>query len=111
MAIGTDELIGKIKELSDEEKLRLVDVILTDLNKRDAKMDRVWADEARKRLLQHLVGPKTQELVDRIIGGENLAFQVRDKDGIGCVLDDNIRIERAMRPGTVSRDGGGGRSG
>jgi len=48
MAIGTDELIGKIKELSDEEKL-LVDVILTDLNKRDAKMDRVWADEARKR--------------------------------------------------------------
>ena len=49
MAIGTDELICKIKELSDEEKLRLVDVILTDLNKRDAKMDRVWADEARKR--------------------------------------------------------------
>jgi len=49
MAIGTEELIGKIKELSDEEKLRLVDVILTDLNKRDAKMDRVWADEARKR--------------------------------------------------------------
>ena len=49
MAIGTDELIGKIKELSDEEKLRLVDVILTGLNKRDAKMDRVWADEARKR--------------------------------------------------------------
>ena len=49
MAIGTDELICKIKELSDEEKLRLVDVILTDLNKRDAKIDRVWADEARKR--------------------------------------------------------------
>jgi putative addiction module component (TIGR02574 family) len=49
MAIGTDELVSRIKELSDEEKLRLVDAILTDLNARDSKIDRIWADEARKR--------------------------------------------------------------
>ena len=47
--IGTDELVSRIKELSDEEKLRLVDAILTDLNTRDSKIDRIWADEARKR--------------------------------------------------------------
>ena len=49
MVIGTDELVSRIKELSDEEKLRLVDAILTDLNARDSKIDRIWADEARKR--------------------------------------------------------------
>ena len=32
--IGTDELVSRIKELSDEEKVRLVDAILTDLNTR-----------------------------------------------------------------------------
>ena len=56
MAIGTDELVSKIKELSDKEKLRLVDAILTDLNTRDAKMDRVWADEARKRWEAYKIG-------------------------------------------------------
>lgn len=56
MAIGTDELVAKIKELSDKEKLRLVDAILTDLNTRDAKMDRVWADEARKRWEAYKIG-------------------------------------------------------
>ena len=64
MAIGTDELIGKIKELSDEEKL-LVDVILTDLNKRDAKMDRVWADEARKRWEAYKAGKILPSLMKR----------------------------------------------
>ena len=56
MVIGTDELVSRIKELSDEEKLRLVDAILTDLNTRDAKMDRIWADEARKRWEAYKVG-------------------------------------------------------
>ena len=49
MAIGTNDLVSRIKELSDEEKLRLVDAILSELNTRDPKIDRIWADEARKR--------------------------------------------------------------
>jgi len=49
MAIGADDLVSRIKELSDEEKLRLVDAILTELNTRDPKINRIWADEARKR--------------------------------------------------------------
>lgn len=35
--------------LPDIEKLQLVDEILKDLDKPDSEIDRVWADEARKR--------------------------------------------------------------
>ena len=56
MVIGTDELVSRIKELSDEEKLLLVDAILTDLNARDAKIDGIWADEARKRWAAYKLG-------------------------------------------------------
>ena len=56
MVSGTDELVARIKELSDEEKLRLVDAILTDLNGRVSKIDRIWADEARKRWAAYKAG-------------------------------------------------------
>lgn len=56
MVVGTDELVSMIKDLSDEEKLRLVDVILMDLSTRDSEIDRLWADEARKRWEAHKVG-------------------------------------------------------
>ena len=44
-----EKLAEEIHELSDIEKLRLVDVILKDLDKPDPEIDRVWAAEARKR--------------------------------------------------------------
>ncbi len=85
---------------------------LNDLAQGCGKLARFFrADEARERLLQHLVGAKAQQFVDGIVGREDFAFQVRDKDRVGCVLDDDIRIERAVRPGPVSSDGGGGRRG
>lgn len=49
MSTTADKLASEIKELPDVEKLRLVDAILTDLDKPDPEIDRVWADEARKR--------------------------------------------------------------
>ena len=49
MATTPDKLISEIKALPDVEKLRLVDAILTDLVKPDPEIDRVWAEEARKR--------------------------------------------------------------
>ena len=49
MSTTTDEIASQIKELPDVEKLRLVDAILTELDKPDPEIDRVWADEARKR--------------------------------------------------------------
>ena len=47
MAKNIDKLAQEIRDLTDVEKLRLIDVILTDLDKPDPEIDRVWADEAR----------------------------------------------------------------
>ena len=52
----TDKLFSEIKKLPDIDKLRLVDGILTDLDKPDPEMDRVWAEEARKRWAAYKAG-------------------------------------------------------
>jgi putative addiction module component (TIGR02574 family) len=44
-----DDLYVRIHSLPDLEKLRLVDEILTQLDKPDLELDRIWAEEARKR--------------------------------------------------------------
>ena len=49
MAISIDKLTEEIKSLPDIEKLRLVDAILSDLDRPDPELDRIWAEEARKR--------------------------------------------------------------
>ncbi len=48
MAKSVDEITEDIRNLPDVEKLRLVDAILSDLDKPDPEIDRVWADEAHK---------------------------------------------------------------
>ena len=47
MAKSVDKLAKEIHDLPDVEKLRLLDAILTDLDKPDPEIDRVWAGEAR----------------------------------------------------------------
>ena len=49
MGKSVEKIAEEIRELADVEKLRLVDAILTDLDKPDPEIDRVWAKEARKR--------------------------------------------------------------
>jgi putative addiction module component (TIGR02574 family) len=49
MSQVTNKLLNQIRELPDEEKLHLVDAILTDLYKPDPDVERIWAEEARKR--------------------------------------------------------------
>lgn len=49
MAKAVDKLAAEIHGLPDVEKLRLVDTILADLDRPDPEIDRVWAEEARKR--------------------------------------------------------------
>jgi len=49
MSTTADKLASEIRALPDAEKLRLVDAILTDLDNADPEIDRVWAEEARKR--------------------------------------------------------------
>jgi len=49
MSTSADKLASEIRDLPDAEKLRLVDVILAELDKPDPEIDRIWAEEARKR--------------------------------------------------------------
>jgi putative addiction module component (TIGR02574 family) len=49
MAKPIDKLAAEIRNLPDKEKLQLVDAILEELVKPDPEIDRIWADEARKR--------------------------------------------------------------
>ena len=49
MATQADKLATEIRALPEEEKLRLLDAILTDPDKPDPEIDHVWASEARKR--------------------------------------------------------------
>ena len=56
MATHADKLVSEIRALPEEEKLRLLDAILTDLDKPDPKIDHVWAVEARKRWTAYEAG-------------------------------------------------------
>lgn len=49
MTKTAEKIVEEIHSLSDVEKLQIVDAILTDLDKPDLEMDRIWAKEARKR--------------------------------------------------------------
>ena len=49
MGTISEELAAKIKALPDVEKIELVDSILMQLDRPDPDIDRIWADEARKR--------------------------------------------------------------
>lgn len=49
MSAATDELLSKIKALPEDEKLLLVDAILTELYRPEPAVERAWVDEARKR--------------------------------------------------------------
>jgi putative addiction module component (TIGR02574 family) len=69
MATETDKLVTEIRALPEEEKLRLLDVLLTDLDKPDPAIDQVWAAEARKRWAAYKAGRLTsvsyEELINR----------------------------------------------
>ena len=56
MTKTVEELAAEIHDLPDVEKLRLVDAILADLDKPDPEIDRVWAEEARKRWAAYKAG-------------------------------------------------------
>jgi len=56
MATQADKLASEIRALPEEEKLRLLDAILTDLDKPDPELDHIWATEARQRWLAYKAG-------------------------------------------------------
>jgi putative addiction module component (TIGR02574 family) len=56
MSSTADRLVSEIRALPDAEKLRLVEAILTDLDKPDPEIDGIWAEEARKRWAAYKAG-------------------------------------------------------
>ena len=56
MSTTADKLVSEIKSLPDLEKLRLLKAILEQLDRPDSEIDRVWADEARKRWAAYKAG-------------------------------------------------------
>ena len=53
MAKNVDDITEEIRKLSDADKLRLLETIVSDL---DPEIDRVWADDARKRWSAYKAG-------------------------------------------------------
>jgi putative addiction module component (TIGR02574 family) len=56
MSTSADKLVSQIKDLPDTEKLRLVDAILSDLDRPDPEIDGIWAEEARQRWTAYKAG-------------------------------------------------------
>ena len=56
MGTISEELAAKIRALPDTEKIELVDSILMQLDRPDPEIDRIWADEARKRWQAYKMG-------------------------------------------------------
>ena len=56
MTTNAEKLAAEIHALTDVEKLRLVDEILSDLDKPDPEIDRIWAGEARRRWTAYKAG-------------------------------------------------------
>jgi hypothetical protein len=69
MTKTAEKLALEIHSLPDTEKLKLVDEILTDLDKPDPEIDRIWAEEARKRWSAYKTGRISslsyQEIMDK----------------------------------------------
>jgi putative addiction module component (TIGR02574 family) len=69
MATQADKLVTEILALPDEEKLRVLNAILTDLDKPDPEIVRVWAEEARRRWdsykAGHLQTVSSEELMSK----------------------------------------------
>jgi hypothetical protein len=49
MSSTTDRIEQEIQSLADADEVRNVELILTDLDRPYPEIDRIWAEEARKR--------------------------------------------------------------
>jgi len=67
MGTMKDELAARIKSLPDSEKIELVDAILMQLDKPDPEIDRIWADEARKRWKAYKAGGVETVSYDKVM--------------------------------------------
>ena len=52
----TKELLNKVMRLKPDERLTLVKALLMSLDEPDKKLDKIWAEEAEKRLKAYREG-------------------------------------------------------
>ncbi|MGK7926242.1 MAG: addiction module protein [Spirulina sp.] len=63
-------LVDSVLQLPPNERARLLDVIVTSLDRPDSNIDNIWLDEAQKRLEAFKAG-KTQGIPARDVLGRN----------------------------------------
>jgi len=56
MSTTMNKLASEIRALPDAEKLGLVEAILTELDRPDPEIDRIWTEEALKRWAAYKAG-------------------------------------------------------
>ncbi len=56
MQVLTRSIASQLRRIPDVEKMRVVDILLTELDQPDPEIDQVWAKEARKRWRAYKTG-------------------------------------------------------
>ena len=56
MTTRAENLVSEIRSLPEEDQLKVLDALLTELDARDSEIDHVWAIEARKRWKAYKAG-------------------------------------------------------
>ena len=67
-------LVDSVLQLPPNERARLLDVIVTSLDRPDSQIDNIWLDEAQKRLEAFKSG-KTKGIPARDVLGENSSIR------------------------------------
>lgn len=66
--MSTQELIDEALRLKATERLQLVDVLLRSLDEPDPEIDRIWAEEAERRLLAYDEGRLAVVPIEEALG-------------------------------------------
>jgi len=68
MHMGTQELVAMALKLDPAERFDLVDQVLHSLDKPDPEIDRLWLDEAERRLAAYRAGKVQGIPAEEILG-------------------------------------------
>jgi putative addiction module component (TIGR02574 family) len=66
--MGTRELIEQALKLNPAERLELVDEVLHSLDQPDPTIDRIWIEEAERRLAEHRAGREQGVPAEDVLG-------------------------------------------
>jgi len=66
--MGTRELLEQALRLDPAERLELVDRVLRSLDRPDPEIDRVWIEEAERRLVEYRLGKVRGVSAEEVVG-------------------------------------------